>query len=141
MPIAKAAQYAGDEIEFHYETNAQEQLVTASLRGVGGPKLLNLLSHWRAHLSGKLNEIPLPTGTSGAELLLREVILKAQGRWQYPYEEEELCHCRAVPTKVVDSAILQGATRPELVSRWTSASTACGTCRKNVEAIIAYRTK
>ncbi|MCB0386481.1 MAG: (2Fe-2S)-binding protein, partial [Bdellovibrionales bacterium] len=88
---------------------------------------------------GNIGQIPLPEGSSTGAMLLREVILKAQGKWQYPYEHEELCHCRVVATSKVDAAILTGAHDPRDVSKQTSASTACGTCRPDVEAIIAYR--
>lgn len=81
----------------------------------------------------------LPTGVTHEELLLKEALLKLKNNWQYPYEHEELCHCRAVATQKVDEAIMMGAHTPEKVSRQTSASTACGTCRPDVEKIIAYR--
>lgn len=81
----------------------------------------------------------LPSGKSHSELLIKEFILKAQGAWQYPYPHEELCHCRAVLTQVVDQAIVNGAFTPARVSRETSASMSCGTCRPDVENIIKCR--
>lgn len=80
-----------------------------------------------------------PQGASHSELLLKEFILKVKGKWQYPYPHEELCHCRAVPTLVVDRAIMNGAQTTAKVSRETSASTSCTTCRPDVECIIKYR--
>jgi len=73
------------------------------------------------------------------DLMLREVVLKALGEWEHPFPESELCHCRVVATDLVDTAILAGAHTPERVSRQTNASTQCGTCRPDVEAILAYR--
>lgn len=81
----------------------------------------------------------LPQGNGHSELLLRELILKIQGQWKYPYEQQELCHCRAIPTENVDQAILCGAHTTEAVSTITTASTACGTCRPDVLAILQYR--
>ncbi len=81
----------------------------------------------------------LPSGTSHADLLVKEFILKVKGQWQYPYLQDEICHCRAVPTESVDQAIINGAFTTTRVSRETSASTACGTCRPDVEAIIKLR--
>jgi len=118
-----------------------KQVSKAWLRGVGGPELLDILSQWRPQLKGKLSQVPLPKGSSVGALLVRELLLKAQDRWEHPYSEEQLCHCRCVSTKVVDSAILTGAHSPIQVSKQTSASTACGACRSDVEAIIAYRLK
>jgi len=77
---------------------------------------------------------------------LRELILvfksshgvEQRGEWNPPYTHEEICHCRAVPTREVEKAIIMGAHTPQKVSRWTSASTACGTCRPDVEKMISY---
>lgn len=84
---------------------------------------------------------PIPTGATHSELLLKEVLMKMKGQWVYPYEHLELCHCRAIPTEVVDQAIIAGAHDPKTVSRRTSASTACGTCRGDVQKIIDFRLK
>lgn len=127
-----------EEIHFEYDLHLGE-LRQVRLTGVGGPQFLRLLSEWRTQLKGKLAEVPIPQGSDVGTMLMREVILKAQGGWNYPYQEKELCHCRAVPTEIVDCAILTGAHDSETVSRLTSASTACGTCRPDVEALIAYR--
>jgi len=81
----------------------------------------------------------LPTGTDHVSLLIKELILKLQGKWQHPYQHEEVCHCRNVSLETVEQAIFNGAHTPDMVSRWTSASTACGTCRPDVEKILKYR--
>lgn len=82
-----------------------------------------------------------PAGAGHASLLIREFIAKACGLWNVVYDHDELCHCRLVRTEVVEQAILAGAHTSEKVSLWTSASTACGTCRMDVEAILAERLK
>ena len=127
---------ASDELILDLELDQNGTITRAHLKGVGGPAMLSLLAEWRPRLLGKLNEINLPQGVSGPELMLRELLLKARGEWVEPYNELELCHCRAVPTKIVHQSILAGAHRPEDVSRWTSASTACGNCRKDVVKMI-----
>ena len=109
------------------------------VRASGCHALLELIRKKSQTEGNDLNKWTLPMGVSHEELLLKEALLKLQGQWQYPYEHEELCHCRAITTKKVDEAILMGAHTPEKVSRQTSASTACGTCRTDVEKIIAYR--
>jgi len=86
-----------------------------------------------------LKKWPMPEGATHGALLVKELLLKIQGQWSFPYPHDELCHCRTVPVAVVDQAIVAGAHTPEAVSRWTSASTACGTCRPEVEKILAYR--
>jgi bacterioferritin-associated ferredoxin len=112
---------------------------SAKLEGVGCLELLKLFQEWRPKLTGGLESLPLPTGSGHAAILLREVILKAQGKWAFPYSAEELCHCRAVATARVDAAIVSGCHTMERIRATTSASTSCGTCRPDIEAILKYR--
>lgn len=127
---------ASDELHLAMAVDQNGTITRAELRGIGGPAMLNLLSQWRPRLIGSLKGLVLPQGASGPELMLRELLLKARGEWVVPYSDDELCHCRSIPTKVVHQAIIAGAHRPEEVSRWTSASTACGTCRKDVVSLL-----
>lgn len=110
-----------------------------SLKVIGCAKLLQLLQSLKLKAGSDIKSWPLPEGSSHEILLVRELILKATNQWKHPYTHEELCHCRAISTRAVDQAILQGAHNPEIVTRRTSASSACGTCRPDVEKIIAYR--
>lgn len=98
-----------------------------------------LIQNCRKNYGEDIRKWPLPSGHSHSELLLKELILKIKQQWVYPYQDDELCHCRNVRTETVDQAILAGAHTPEMVSLWTSASTACGTCHPNVEKLIKYR--
>ncbi len=133
---------AFDELELSLDLDSDGTIKSAQLKGVGGPEMLRLLEDWRPRLKGSLAQVELPVGSSGPEIMLREILMKARGDWVEPYAEEELCHCRAVPTPIVRQAITAGADSPETVSRWTTASTQCGTCRKDVIALIsALRTK
>lgn len=110
------------------------------LKGMGCSEFLAHLKDWRERLSkNPIAKAELPAGNSHSEILVREVILKAQGLWQYPYQYDELCHCRTIATAKVDAAIVAGAHTPAAVSRLTSASTACGTCRPEVQKIIDFR--
>jgi len=128
-----------EHIELSMNVDAQGNIQSAKLHGIGGPDLLDLLVSWRPKFTGNVKNIEVPEGSQPAAILLREIILKAKGQWNYPYNEDELCHCRAVPTKIVDMAIVTGAHTPEKVSQQTSSSTGCGTCRPDVESIIEYR--
>ncbi len=136
-----SAQIQGrEEIHLDFELDNDGCVSKFQLSGVGDDRFLSELVKTRGILkNAKLNEIPLPAGNSPAEILIREVLSKAQGKWKYPITSDELCHCRGVSTQIVDSAICAGAVTPEMVSRETSASTACGTCRGDVEALIALR--
>lgn len=74
-----------------------------------------------------------------SSILIRELVLRLQGKFQLPYTEAELCHCRAVPTEVVDRAIVAGSHTVQAVARVTSAGTSCGTCKPDTELLIEYR--
>lgn len=130
-----------EEVHLWYLLSESGELEKVQLFGIGDWKFLQLLQSTRSQLKGKLDSIALPGGDSPGALLLREAILKMKGQWNPPYLEEELCHCRGIPTAKVDAAILAGAHEPRKVSEETSASTACGTCRPNVLAMIEYRLK
>jgi bacterioferritin-associated ferredoxin len=122
-----------------FSLNDDGSVSNARLTGVGGPLFLKLLGEWRPQIKGKLSELPIPKGKSLGEILLRELFLRAKGEWNFPYNEQDVCHCRVIPTAIVDAAIVCGAHTPREVSEQTSASTACGTCRPDVEAMIKYR--
>jgi NAD(P)H-nitrite reductase large subunit len=128
-----------EQVRLELQVSEKDEIISARLTGVGGPRFLDLLKEVRSTLKGPLHDIPLPLGQTPEALCLREAILKAQGMWIFPYDQEELCHCRVVPTAIVDQAICVGAHTPRQVSEQTSASTACGTCRSDVEAIIRFR--
>lgn len=123
------------------ELNEDGRIIASRLRGSGCPELLQHLLEMRTKLNGGglLVEVALPRGSGHAAMLMRELLLKARGEWNYPYGEEELCHCRSIPTAKVDQAIVGGCHTVSAVSRQTSAGTACGTCRPDIETILAYR--
>ncbi|MBX3041001.1 MAG: (2Fe-2S)-binding protein [Bdellovibrionaceae bacterium] len=106
---------------------------------IGCAKLLHFLESQKALHGKDPAQWPLPEGLDHHELLVKELILKLRGQWVHPYQEDEVCHCRTVSLQTVEEAILAGAHSPEAVSRWTSASTSCGTCRPDVARIIAFR--
>ena len=128
-----------EELHLELTVNDQGQIQKSQVKAVGGWDFLKLVQEFRQNLKGAVKDLVAPHGASVGALLIREAILKAQGNWTPPYCEEELCHCRGIPTEKVDLAILSGAHTPRQVSAQTSASTACGTCRPNVEAMISYR--
>ncbi len=126
-----------DRLELIQQTH--QETGKDSLKVIGCSRLLQLLLSLKTQFGSDVKTWTLPEGSSHEFLLVRELILKATNQWKPPYVHEELCHCRAISTHTVDQAILQGAHTPEIVTRRTSASSACGTCRPDVEKIIAYR--
>jgi NAD(P)H-nitrite reductase large subunit len=130
---------ARDKLQLRLEVDENQQILSSRLVGVGCPEVLNLMQLWRPKLTGGLQEIELPDGTSHGVLLLREILLKAQGRWDPPYKDEEICHCRVVATRKVEDAIIAGCHTVDRIKRATNASTSCGTCRPDLESLLAYR--
>jgi bacterioferritin-associated ferredoxin len=124
----------GDEVRLEIEPDG-----AVFLSGVGCPELLAALAEWRPRWRGPPSAWLLPEGAAHAEMLIREVAQRALGSWAMPLEGEELCHCRAVPAREVDLAVLRGAKTPATVGIATGAGTQCGTCRPDIERAIAYR--
>lgn len=125
------------EVDYEGELPALGKLVKVSLRGC--TEMMAKMQNMRRDHGNDLKSWPVPEGDDHATLLIRELVLKLRGQWSFPYCDAELCHCRNVATQIVDQAIIAGAHTPEVVSRQTSASTACGTCRPQVQQLIDYR--
>ncbi|MGZ3769613.1 MAG: (2Fe-2S)-binding protein [Bdellovibrio sp.] len=128
-----------DYIEVHFEEGPQERGPVKSVAVLGCSAFMKKISEMRTEFGDDLNKWELPTENDHSSLLLKEMILKIRGQWQFPYAHEELCHCRSVSAFTVDQAIIAGAHTPEKVTLQTSASSACGTCRFEVNKIINYR--
>ncbi|CAN5636190.1 hypothetical protein BH10BDE1_BH10BDE1_10900 [soil metagenome] len=86
-------------------------------------------------------DLLVSAGADHGAILIRELIQKMRGTFELPYQDVELCHCRAVPTALVDRAIIGGCHTVQSVARMTSAGTSCGTCKPDTESLIAFRLK
>lgn len=106
---------------------------------LGCSEFMEMMQRMRRNFGVDLARWPLPEGHDHSSLLLKEMILKLRGEWAFPYAHSEVCHCRTVSAHAVDQAVVAGAHTTEVVTRQTSASTACGTCRPEVQKIIDYR--
>lgn len=98
-----------------------------------------LMNQFKIKFGPDISGWPLPQGSSHSEMIIREFLLKLKGDWIYPDLQEEICHCRHVSVSAIDEAIFNGAHAADLISQWTGASTACGTCRPEVEKLLAKR--
>lgn len=127
------------ELEGRDRIEADLNVTPVRMRFIGCSELIARLQSLRQSAGPDPRQWALPEGDDHVSLLVRELILKARGEWKFPYKDDELCHCRSIPTKIVDQAIVAGAHTPEAVTRQTSASSACGTCRPDVQNIINYR--
>lgn len=124
-----------DFIEVSWTTDA----LPPKVQFKGCTELMTLMKTMKEAHGPDVRRWPMPEGVSHAEILLRELVLKLQGLWVYPFQEERLCNCRMVATATVDQAIVTGAHTTAVVSRQTSASTNCGTCRPTVQRLIDFR--
>ena len=118
-----------------------DRIVSYRLHAKGCPDLLRLAESWRDKLKGDIKQLAAPVARDHCSLLLKELLFKLKGQWDFPYKESELCHCRVVPAHIVDEAVMMGADSIFKVSRKTSAGTGCGTCHKDIEAVICFRQK
>lgn len=136
--LVKNEIYAGldgrDSIEI--TTNATGEAI---IHFVGCEEFANMILQYKSTFGENPKLWPIPESESHAGLVLKEFILKLKNQWNIVYPHDEICHCRFVKIRTVEQAILAGARTSEQVSRWTSASTACGTCRPDVEAILTER--
>lgn len=109
---------------------------------VGCDRFVRAVRQWMQTLSGpdpKSWAVPA-NDSHHSGLLIREFVLRAQGKWEFPYKSDELCHCRHVAATTVDDAILFGALSVQEVALATGASTGCGTCLPLIDSILKYRT-
>lgn len=127
-----------DEVVANIETK-DSLILSSSLKAIGCLPFLHLVDEYRGKIKGEVQNLTPPSSHDHAGLIMRELILKIKGEWDFPYKEVELCHCRAIACEKVDAAILYGAQSAEAVARATSAGTGCGTCRPHTEKIIKYR--
>jgi len=131
-----------DSLQIDVEVSQDEALgLLKAVKARGCRAHLEKVQAFRKHVGQSLSLVEIPLSNHHTDLLLREVLAKAKGDFLLPYKEVELCHCRVVPTQVVDQSILSGCHTPEMVSRATSASTACGSCRRDVMSLLDYRLK
>lgn len=108
---------------------------------IGCSQMSTLVKEMRAQHGEDPRAWPVPTGLLHHEILLREFVLRVQGKWKDPFPHAEICHCRMIPTRTVDQAIIAGAHTLEAVRLQTSANTACGTCQEDVQGLIDHRLK
>ena len=102
-------------------------------------KLMQTLNDLKKQFGENIKSWPMPTGIDHASLLIKELILKLNDQWKHVYLDDEVCHCRTISLEMIELAIFHGATTAERVTQMTTASSACGTCRPDVEKILKFR--
>lgn len=129
--------YGRDEIRI--EPLIIEGVTRTRIRVVGCADFLRVFKSWHQSQGAKKpQDWSLPEGRDHGSLLLREAILRYRGSWNLPYQDVEICHCRQVTTQTVSDAIRNGAHDLEGIRRMTTANTSCGSCRRDIEAVLQY---
>jgi bacterioferritin-associated ferredoxin len=116
-------------------------ILEAKVHAIGCHQIIDIIPIVKSEIIGKKLDQINWAGPSHADLMVSEIFLKLQNKFEIPVKDAELCHCRKILTSIVDNAIVMGAHSPEKVRAWTSASSGCGTCRPEVEKIINFRLK
>jgi NAD(P)H-nitrite reductase large subunit len=138
---AKAEIPQREWLEIEVTLSPQQKIETLTWHAQGCNGLLLAAEKAAEHMKSKtLSKLDWP-GTHHWDLLISEVILRLQGNFKFPLEDQELCHCRKIQAIKIDEAIVMGAHTPEKVKAWTTASSGCGTCRPEVEKLIQFRLK
>lgn len=106
---------------------------------IGCHQLMEALNQFKKSHGDNIKNWPLPVTKDHSSLLIKELILKLNGQWKHVYTDEEVCHCRTISLETIELAIYHGATTAERVTQMTTASSACGTCRPDVEKILKFR--
>lgn len=117
----------------------EDSIADIEMKAVGCLDFLKLSQKMKSLLKGPIAEIQVPEGSDHSSMIWREIIYQLKNEWQIPVTSTELCHCRRVPTKVVDRSVVYGAHSIEEIRSQTSANTGCGTCREDVLQIIGNR--
>jgi len=128
-------------VQFKLEVDPTSQKISrASFQAQGCLSLLEAVGKAVQSFQGKkVMDLAWSASLEHWDQLILEAISRLQGKYDRPYKEDEMCHCRKVPTDKIETAIVLGAHTPERVKAWTTAGSGCGTCRPNVQALIEFR--
>lgn len=114
---------------------------TDGVKVIGCSKLVSKVNEVLKDHGSDPAKWPLPLTNSHEDLLVKELILKAQGNFKVPYTDVEICHCRSISTDEVLQAIKAGAHNLERIRALTDANTACGTCGPDCESLLDFMLK
>jgi len=134
----KWSQPGKDEITLNLRVS-NESIAEVRYQCSGSLDFLRFSKEQAHQLKGKISDLKAPDGKSPSAIIWREIIAKIQGQWSFPLSHEELCHCRRVSAKAVDTSIVYGAHTLEEIRRRTSANTGCGTCLPDLETLLELR--
>jgi bacterioferritin-associated ferredoxin len=102
----------------------------------GSLKLIELVNQLKKQYGVNPHQWPLQDSKNSESFIINEFIQKVKGEYKPCYSHNELCHCRMISTEKVINSIKDGSLTLQDVSRTTLAGTGCGSCHKDIEALI-----
>lgn len=136
---AKAEIPSREWVEFEVELSPEGRVTEVRWRAWGCHTLIGTAEEAAHRIKTQMLEGFSWPGHSHSDLLITEIMDRLKAGFNPPYKGEEVCHCRKIQAEKIDEAIVLGAHTPEKVTAWTTASSGCGTCRPDVEKMIAFR--
>lgn len=111
--------------------NGQSEVVVQ-----GNQKLLDLVRYLKKQHGLDPKGWPLQNFKNSECFIVNEFIQKIKSEYKPCYKHDELCHCRTITTEKVLNSIKDGCLTLQDVSRTTMAGTGCGSCHKDIDALI-----
>lgn len=119
-------------------TNRAEIKVTKQAISCSGSfALIEKVNKYKNEFGSDPAKWPLKAVHDSSDILINELILKLTGQHKISYAQEEICHCRTVPTETVIQSIKQDCHTVKEISRATKAGTGCGTCVPQLKILLS----
>lgn len=115
------------------EIKSTEQDVSCS----GSFALIEKVNRYKKEFGSDPAKWPVVPVSDSNDILINELILKSTEQYAISYDQEEMCHCRTVPTETVIQSIKQDCRTVKEISRATKAGTGCGTCVPQLRILLS----
>jgi bacterioferritin-associated ferredoxin len=115
------------------EIKSEEQVVSCS----GSFALIEKVNKYKKEFGQDPKKWPVQPVQDRNDILINEFILKSQNQYVISYAQDEICHCRTVPTETVIQSIKQDCHTVKEISRSTRAGTGCGTCVPQLKILLS----
>jgi bacterioferritin-associated ferredoxin len=115
------------------EIKSNEHEVSCS----GSYALIKKVNQYKNEFGNDPATWPIKAVQDSSDILINELILKSTHQYAISYNQEEICHCRTVPTETVIQSIKQDCHSVKEISRATKAGTGCGTCIPQLRILLS----
>ncbi len=109
------------------------------IKAYGCLSFLNKIAELKEFLKNNTVEnFKLNDDQEHSNLLLKKLVLSMQSKYQLPYLEDEICHCRHIKTNTCENSALAGNLSLKSIGATCSAGITCGSCKPDLESLIDY---